>query len=162
MARRASATTSLSSPCTNPAAALHQPRLRQDLITDMKKLPAILAEIDQIEEGKDPEPQPQQLSLFLAPARGTPLGMLPDGTGSCGRHTLRLAPGRATVSRMRSGDVQMCTVASRSARVCLFAAGAIVVFALTLACPPPALVQSVANPQAAPLTISSCASSPAE
>jgi len=51
-------------PMYHPAAALHQPRLRQDLINDMKKLPAILAELDQIAEGKEPEEQPQQLSLF--------------------------------------------------------------------------------------------------
>ncbi len=51
-------------PMYHPAAALHQPRLRQDLINDMKKLPAILAEMGSIEEQKEPEPPAQQLSLF--------------------------------------------------------------------------------------------------
>ena len=48
----------------HPAAALHQPRLRGDLIADMKKLPPILAEIDKVQEAKPPEEPPQQLSLF--------------------------------------------------------------------------------------------------
>jgi uracil-DNA glycosylase len=48
----------------HPAAALHQPKLRQDLLNDIKKLPAILAEIDAVEEARPPEEPPQQLSLF--------------------------------------------------------------------------------------------------
>lgn len=51
-------------PMYHPAAALHQPRLHQDLINDMKKLPAILAEAGDIQEGQEPEEQAQQLSLF--------------------------------------------------------------------------------------------------
>jgi DNA polymerase len=50
-------------PMYHPAAALHQPSLRQILIEDMKKLPAIIGEIAVVEE-KAPEPPPQQLSLF--------------------------------------------------------------------------------------------------
>jgi len=51
-------------PMYHPAAALHQPRLRQDLINDMKKLPAILADLDKIVESKQAKESPQQLSLF--------------------------------------------------------------------------------------------------
>jgi uracil-DNA glycosylase len=48
----------------HPAAALHQPKLRQDLLNDIKKLPAILAEMDAVQEARPPEEPPQQLSLF--------------------------------------------------------------------------------------------------
>lgn len=50
----------------HPAAALHQPKLRQDLLNDIKKLPRILNELDKIEEGtaEDDGAPPQQLSLF--------------------------------------------------------------------------------------------------
>ncbi len=51
-------------PMYHPAAALHQPRLRNDLINDIKKLPDILKELDTIDEGQEPEAPPQQLSLF--------------------------------------------------------------------------------------------------
>ena len=52
-------------PMYHPAAALHQPSLRQHLIADMQKLPAILAEMDKVADTKsEPDPQPQQLSLF--------------------------------------------------------------------------------------------------
>jgi uracil-DNA glycosylase len=51
-------------PMYHPAAALHQPRLRNDVIADMKKLPAILAEVDKVEEAQPPDEPPQQLSLF--------------------------------------------------------------------------------------------------
>jgi uracil-DNA glycosylase len=50
-------------PMYHPAAALHQPSLRQSLITDMQKLPAIIGQVAQIEE-KEPDVEPQQLSLF--------------------------------------------------------------------------------------------------
>lgn len=48
----------------HPAAALHQNKLRQSLLDDIQKLPAILAEIDKVEEARPPEEPPQQLSLF--------------------------------------------------------------------------------------------------
>ncbi len=50
----------------HPAAALHQPALRNVLFADMQKLPALLAEAEQLKDEKPPEPPPQaeQLSLF--------------------------------------------------------------------------------------------------
>jgi uracil-DNA glycosylase family 4 len=45
----------------HPAAALHQQSLRQDIEKDIQKIPAILA---QTEEVSKPEPQPQQLNMF--------------------------------------------------------------------------------------------------
>ncbi len=51
----------------HPAAALHQPNLRQAIATDMLKIPALLAEAKNIAEAKpepEPKPQPQQLKMF--------------------------------------------------------------------------------------------------
>jgi uracil-DNA glycosylase family 4 len=45
----------------HPAAALHQQSLRQAIEADMLKIPALLAEAQNVEEVK---PQPQQLSMF--------------------------------------------------------------------------------------------------
>ena len=45
----------------HPAAALHQQRLRDTLIEDMKKIPAVLAQEDQV---PDEVPEPEQLSMF--------------------------------------------------------------------------------------------------
>ncbi|MFQ5934478.1 MAG: uracil-DNA glycosylase [Dehalococcoidia bacterium] len=45
----------------HPAAALHQQGLRNAIIEDMKKIPRILAEADEIPEE---EQQPEQLSMF--------------------------------------------------------------------------------------------------
>lgn len=50
-------------PMFHPAAALHQPRYRRDIEQDMLKIPKILAEMGQIEEGR-PEQNARQLSLF--------------------------------------------------------------------------------------------------
>jgi DNA polymerase len=51
----------------HPAAALHNPALKQTLITDMQKLPKILAEVDKLDEQEKPPEPPEtaeQLSLF--------------------------------------------------------------------------------------------------
>ena len=45
----------------HPAAALHQQRLRETLIEDVKKIPAVLAKADQVPEE---EHGPEQLSMF--------------------------------------------------------------------------------------------------
>ena len=45
----------------HPAAALHQGSLKQTIETDMSKIPALLAEIDTVQETT---PQPQQLNMF--------------------------------------------------------------------------------------------------
>jgi DNA polymerase len=50
-------------PMYHPAAALHQPSLRRTVQEDMKRIPQLLAEIDQLSEEEPPE-QVQQLSLF--------------------------------------------------------------------------------------------------
>lgn len=50
----------------HPAAALHNPSLKQVLLSDMQKLPRILAEVEKAAEEK-PRPEPpaaEQLSLF--------------------------------------------------------------------------------------------------
>ena len=47
-------------PMYHPAAALHQQSLRQIIEEDMKKIPSILAQADEVEE----ESKPQQLSMF--------------------------------------------------------------------------------------------------
>ena len=46
----------------HPAAALHQQRLRDTLIEDMKKIPEALAQEDQQQPPE--EEQPEQLSMF--------------------------------------------------------------------------------------------------
>lgn len=52
-------------PMYHPAAALHQPSLRQQLVADMQKLPGIVAALDKVAETpSEPAPKPQQLSLF--------------------------------------------------------------------------------------------------
>jgi len=53
-------------PMFHPAAALHQPSLRQTVEDDFKKLPKILAELDRVAEAEKPKPDQdvQQLSLF--------------------------------------------------------------------------------------------------
>lgn len=50
----------------HPAAALHNPALKQVLLKDMQKLPALLAEAEKQSDENPPEapPQPEQLSLF--------------------------------------------------------------------------------------------------
>ena len=50
-------------PMFHPAAALHQPKFRRVVEEDMKQIPQLLAEIDQIEDSERPE-EAQQLSLF--------------------------------------------------------------------------------------------------
>jgi uracil-DNA glycosylase len=50
-------------PMFHPAAALHQPKYRQTVIEDMARIPALLAEIDQITDARKPD-QIEQLSLF--------------------------------------------------------------------------------------------------
>lgn len=45
----------------HPAAALHQGSLRKIIEEDMRKIPAMLAEAEEIKEA---EPKPQQLSMF--------------------------------------------------------------------------------------------------
>jgi hypothetical protein len=47
----------------HPAAALHQPKLRQTVEQDMQQIPELLAEIDQIQDSQRPD-EIQQLSLF--------------------------------------------------------------------------------------------------
>jgi DNA polymerase len=49
----------------HPAAALHQQALRNTIIEDMKKIPAILAQVDQAPtEEVEEEQKPEQLSMF--------------------------------------------------------------------------------------------------
>jgi DNA polymerase len=50
-------------PMFHPAAALHQPKLRHTVEEDMKRIPQLLVEIDQIEDAQRPD-EVQQLSLF--------------------------------------------------------------------------------------------------
>lgn len=47
----------------HPAAALHQPALRQVLESDMLKIPRILAQASQLGQAEQ-QPEPQQLNLF--------------------------------------------------------------------------------------------------
>jgi DNA polymerase len=57
-------------PMYHPAAALHQPSLRQEVVDDFRRLPQFLGEASQAlaeNSGDDDQPapeQPQQLSLF--------------------------------------------------------------------------------------------------
>ena len=52
-------------PMYHPAAALHQPSLRRTVEEDMKRIPELLARMDQIEEQEEkPVEQAEQLSLF--------------------------------------------------------------------------------------------------
>lgn len=49
----------------HPAAALHQPNLRQAIESDMLKIPSLVAEAKNIAETRpEPELQPQQLKMF--------------------------------------------------------------------------------------------------
>ena len=50
-------------PMYHPAAALHQPKLRATVEQDMLKIPALIAELDQIQDTK-PTEEIEQLSLF--------------------------------------------------------------------------------------------------
>ena len=50
-------------PMFHPAAALHQPKLRSTVEQDMLKIPALIAELDQIQDSK-PADEIEQLSLF--------------------------------------------------------------------------------------------------
>jgi len=50
-------------PMFHPAAALHQPSLRKTVEEDFKKLPALLAEIEHMQD-EEPPAEVQQLSLF--------------------------------------------------------------------------------------------------
>ena len=50
-------------PMFHPAAALHQPKLRTTVEQDMLKIPALIAELDQIQDTK-PSEEIEQLSLF--------------------------------------------------------------------------------------------------
>ncbi|MCJ7654539.1 MAG: uracil-DNA glycosylase [Dehalococcoidia bacterium] len=45
----------------HPAAALHQQSLRNEIETDMLKIPKLIAEMNKVQEEK---PQPQQLNMF--------------------------------------------------------------------------------------------------
>jgi DNA polymerase len=51
-------------PMYHPAAALHQPKWRQVVEEDMRKIPKLLTEADRVVEMQEREPPPQQLSLF--------------------------------------------------------------------------------------------------
>ena len=53
-------------PMYHPAAALHQPALRRAIEDDFKKIPALLASLNQVPEAPDAPktPEPTQLSLF--------------------------------------------------------------------------------------------------
>lgn len=48
----------------HPAAALHQPSLKQSVIEDFKKLPALIATAEKAPPPKPEEPESTQLSLF--------------------------------------------------------------------------------------------------
>lgn len=50
-------------PMYHPAAALHQPKLRTTVEQDMLKIPALIADLDQIEDAEQAE-EIEQLSLF--------------------------------------------------------------------------------------------------
>jgi uracil-DNA glycosylase family 4 len=50
-------------PMYHPAAALHQPSLRRTVQEDMKRVPQLLAKMDQLAEEEPPQ-QVEQLSLF--------------------------------------------------------------------------------------------------
>jgi len=50
-------------PMFHPAAGLHQPRYKSFIEQDIKKLPAILSDINALADEAEPEP-PEQLSLF--------------------------------------------------------------------------------------------------
>jgi DNA polymerase len=50
-------------PMYHPAAALHQPSLRTAVVEDMKRIPQLIADIDQIQDSHQPE-EAEQLSLF--------------------------------------------------------------------------------------------------
>jgi len=50
-------------PMFHPAAALHQPKYRATVEEDMKRIPQLLEEMDQIRDSEQPE-EAQQLSLF--------------------------------------------------------------------------------------------------
>jgi DNA polymerase len=51
-------------PMFHPAAALHQPRWRSLVEEDIRKIPDLLAKLDDVEEGEPDLPQAEQLSLF--------------------------------------------------------------------------------------------------
>jgi DNA polymerase len=48
----------------HPAAALHQPRFKDPLVEDFKKLPALIAAAEKAAPAKPDEPESTQLSLF--------------------------------------------------------------------------------------------------
>lgn len=48
----------------HPAAALHQPSLKQAIIEDFKKLPTLISSAKKASSGEPPEPDTKQLSLF--------------------------------------------------------------------------------------------------
>jgi DNA polymerase len=50
-------------PMYHPAAALHQPSLRTTVVEDMRKIPDLITQIDQIEDAQRPD-DIEQLSLF--------------------------------------------------------------------------------------------------
>jgi DNA polymerase len=50
-------------PMYHPAAALHQPSLRATVEEDMKRIPQLLSEIDQLQE-QEAAQDVEQLSLF--------------------------------------------------------------------------------------------------
>ena len=50
-------------PMFHPAAALHQPKYRSLIEQDMLKIPALLADLQDVEAAAE-QPPPQQLSLF--------------------------------------------------------------------------------------------------
>jgi DNA polymerase len=51
-------------PMFHPAAALHQPRWRSLVEEDIRKIPELLAKLDEVEEEEPALPEAQQLSLF--------------------------------------------------------------------------------------------------
>jgi uracil-DNA glycosylase len=51
-------------PMFHPAAALHQPKFRSSIESDILKIPQILTDLESIEVAKADPPAPQQLTLF--------------------------------------------------------------------------------------------------
>ena len=51
-------------PMFHPAAALHQPRWRSMVEEDIRKIPELLAKLDQVREERPKDTQAEQLSLF--------------------------------------------------------------------------------------------------
>jgi DNA polymerase len=48
----------------HPAAALHQPKYKDLIEADFKKLPKILADLNRVEQAEKPKDDPKQLSFL--------------------------------------------------------------------------------------------------